>query len=90
MQKHYKITISGKVQGVCYRANTQAEALKLGLKGFVRNEPNGDVYTEAEGTAGELENFIEWLRKGPDRAVVKNVAVKEGEWKGYGDFIIKK
>ena len=49
MIKHLDITVKGKVQGVFYRASTKAVADQLGVKGYIRNEPNGDVSIAAEG-----------------------------------------
>lgn len=90
MKFHYQITVSGKVQGVFYRAFTQTEAIKLGINGFVKNESNGDVYLEAEGREEQLKKLIDWLWKGPDRAIVKDIKIAAGELKNYNDFIIKK
>ena len=86
--KHYNITVSGKVQGVFYRQATLEIAQQLGLKGFVRNESNGNVYIEAEGTAEQLNKLVEWCKKGPARAVVSDVKVEEGEIKNYSSFEI--
>ena len=52
--KHLKIKVSGKVQGVWFRAATQVEAKRLGISGFVRNEADGGVYLEAEAEAAPL------------------------------------
>ena len=49
MIKHFDITVQGKVQGVWFRDSTMKEAKRLGINGFVRNEPDGSVYVEAEG-----------------------------------------
>lgn len=73
-----------------YRASTQKEALKLGLAGFVRNEPNGDVYLEAEGTQEQLDSLIKWLWKGPERSVVNDVRIVSAELQNYTNFIIKR
>ena len=90
MLKHFNITVTGKVQGVFYRAFTKTEALKLGLSGFVRNESNGNVYIEAEGEIGQLEKFIESCKIGPPKAIVSEVKVTESELKNFSDFFIKK
>ena len=90
MKTHYQIRVSGKVQGVFYRASTQTEAMKFDIKGFVENESNGDVYIEAEGTEEQLKALITWLWKGPDRAIVKSVQVAVGELKNYHNFIIRR
>ncbi|MBL4736088.1 MAG: acylphosphatase, partial [Flavobacteriales bacterium] len=57
---HYKIRIEGKVQGVWFRASTRDEAGRLGLRGFVRNEPDGSVYAEVEGEENEINEFVKW------------------------------
>jgi acylphosphatase len=90
MTRNFKLTVKGKVQGVFYRQNTLEKAKQLGLKGFVRNEPDGDVYIEAEGSVELLDALVSWCREGPPRAQVEQVDVREGEVKGFTDFIIKR
>ena len=91
MIKHLNITIKGKVQGVFYRASTKAVADQLGVKGNIKNEPNGDVTIEAEGDAMSLEMFLEWCHEGPQGAEVNLVETNEGELKNYRNFdIVKK
>ncbi len=70
--KHVNIRVSGKVQGVFFRASTKEQADQLGVKGFARNEPNGDVYIEAEGEEDKLNLFLEWCARGPSKARVEN------------------
>ncbi|MFI4956316.1 MAG: acylphosphatase [Gammaproteobacteria bacterium] len=65
--------IEGKVQGVFYRAEAQKEAQRLGLTGFVRNEPEGTVLAVACGEPEALAAFELWLWKGPAHANVSNV-----------------
>jgi acylphosphatase len=88
--KHYNITVTGKVQGVFFRVYTEEEAKKLGLKGFVQNEANGDVYMEAEGEEEQLKRLIEWCETGSPKSTVKEVKISEGEIKNFSDFIIKR
>ncbi len=76
--KHINLKISGKVQGVWYRKSTCDEARRLGLKGFVRNQPDGSVYAEAEGEEEVLEQFVAWCKIGPRLARVTEVVVEEG------------
>jgi len=87
--KHYNIRIQGKVQGVFYRASTQDKAKELGLNGWVRNEPDGSVYAEAEGERDKLDQFIDWCKQGPARANVENVYFEVGEVVGFESFTIK-
>ncbi len=88
MKKHYNITVNGKVQGVFFRASAKKMADLLGVKGFVRNESNGDVYIEAEGDEDMLVKFIQWCHHGPENAQVKYVSVKEGIVLHYKTFEI--
>lgn len=88
--KHFNITVSGKVQGVFFRAFTQKEAQRLQLNGFVRNEPNGDVYIEAEGEEPVLNELVTWCKKGSPTAVVKEVNTEEGALKKFTEFKIER
>jgi len=88
--KHLNIVISGKVQRVSFRASTKAVADQLGIKGFVKNMPDGTVYAEAEGNPYALENFLDWCREGPEHAVVENVVQSESGLKNYRNFEILK
>lgn len=84
------IRVSGKVQGVFYRASTKSKADELGVKGFVRNEPDGSVYIEAEGSEEILQEFITWCKQGPSRAVVANADVKSQPSKNFTEFIVSR
>ena len=88
MVKHVSIKISGRVQGVFFRASTKEQADTLGVKGFVRNEPDGSVYIEAESDEMTLTMFLTWCRKGPPQAQVERVLVQPGEWQAFKHFVI--
>lgn len=90
MNRCYHITVQGKVQGVFFRASTKQMADILGIKGFVRNEPSGDVYIEAEGDEEMLIRFIQWCHHGPEKATVQMVSVCEGTCTGAGSFEISR
>ena len=85
---HYNITVKGKVQGVFYRASSQQEAVKQGIKGWVKNLPDGSVYIGAEGTADQLEAFLTWCRRGPTQARVTQVDFEVTQSNHYTDFKI--
>jgi acylphosphatase len=89
MQKHISIKVNGRVQGVFFRASTREIADKLGLKGFVRNEPDGGVYIEAEGDESKLVEFTAWCRHGPRLAQVDSIEINESNWEGFNDFVIR-
>ena len=90
MTRHLIILVSGKVQGVFYRASTVEKANELDLKGFAQNLPDGRVLIEAEGDSVSLQKLIEWCKNGPPRAVVTNVQVMEGALKNYRDFSVSR
>lgn len=69
------ICVDGRVQGVYYRASTQAQAQSLGLRGWVRNLPDGRVELRTQGTRARVEALIDWCRKGPPSARVTAVDV---------------
>ncbi|CAN5771785.1 acylphosphatase [soil metagenome] len=71
------IVVSGKVHGVFYRASTEKKAKETCVTGFVQNEANGNVYIEAQGTNEQLEELVNWCRRGPDRARVDEVSTTE-------------
>lgn len=88
--KRIHVFISGFVHGVFFRAKTRDKANKLNLKGFVRNLPDGRVEAVFEGREEDIENVLDFCRKGPFGAKVKNVEVKEEEYKGeFDDFEIR-
>jgi acylphosphatase len=88
MVKHIIIVVTGKVQGVYYRASAATKAKELGVKGFVRNEPDGSVCLEAEALSQVLDEFVNWCRKGPPSAKVEQCMVKDGNLKFFKDFSI--
>ncbi|HEY3429355.1 MAG TPA: acylphosphatase [Cyclobacteriaceae bacterium] len=88
--KHVSLKVSGKVQGVFFRASTIDVAEKFGINGFVRNEHDGSVYIEAEGEEENLKQFVEWCRHGPARAKVSNVDLKEGSVQWFTKFEIRR
>jgi len=86
MKRHLSILVSGRVQGVFFRASAKAKADEFGILGFVQNLPDGNVYIEAEGTDENLDRFKTWCSQGPPRAQVEQVEIKEGELKDYKSF----
>lgn len=84
------IKVQGRVQGVFFRANTQREAARLNLNGWVRNVPDGGVELEAWGNKAALEKLVAWCRRGPDAARVDKIDVSWREGEGAtGGFHIR-
>ncbi len=79
-----RAVVSGRVQGVCFRAETRSEAERLGVTGWVRNRSDGNVEVLAEGSRRDVERLLEWCRKGPAYARVDGVDVTWEE--AAGDF----
>lgn len=69
--------VSGRVQGVFYRASTQERARLLGVNGWVRNCPDGRVELTACGSEPSLEQLQGWLWQGPPHAQVSEVMCRE-------------
>ena len=83
------LRIEGRVQGVFFRASAQDQARRLGLKGWVRNCPDGSVEIVAEGDRKNIDELIAWCRHGPRGAEVYNVSVVWQECKNeFVDFRI--
>jgi acylphosphatase len=90
MKKHYKLIVSGRVQGVFYRASTKQKADELGIVGFVQNLADGTVYVEAEAEEHLLDELIQWCKHGPIAARVDHVDVREGLVMNYEGFEVRR
>ena len=75
-----RFRVSGRVQGVFFRASTRQQALRLGLSGSARNLDDGRVEVIAAGDGQSLESLARWLQEGPPAAKVTEV-VRE-DWEG--------
>ena len=69
--------ISGRVQGVAYRANARRQAMNLSLTGWVKNLRDGRVEVLAEGPAARVDALIAWCKEGPPAARVTSVDILE-------------
>jgi len=86
-----RLQISGRVQGVYFRASTVKQAQRLGITGWVRNCLDGSVEVVAEGEKAELEKLISWCRKGPSGALVKDVQTEwEASKQEFYNFSVKR
>ncbi|MCX6694744.1 MAG: acylphosphatase [Candidatus Altiarchaeota archaeon] len=86
VEKRLRLVVSGRVQGVYYRANAQRKALYLGLRGWVRNLSDGGVEAVAEGPQEKLAEFMDYCRNNPGQAKVESLEFEWAEPKGefYG------
>jgi len=79
------VKVSGRVQGVFFRAYARDKARQLGVTGWVRNLYDGRVEGLFEGTEEAVSGLISWCRKGPAGAYVTDVEVEWGEYSGKFD-----
>ena len=82
-----RYVISGKVQGVFFRASTARMAEQLGLRGYARNLPDGGVEVLALGGAASLAALTTWLQKGPPQATVTGVTEQDEDVGRYAALV---
>ena len=88
--KRVKAIVSGRVQGVWYRARTRDKALGLGLTGYVRNLPDGAVEIVASGEETQVNALMDWARQGPPMAEVSGLRIDEiAEDHGLATFEVR-
>ena len=75
------LLVTGKVQGVFYRASAMEEAQRLGLRGFVKNLPDGSVEAVVEGERAQVDAFADWCRRGPPASEVADVHLREAAFR---------
>jgi acylphosphatase len=85
---HKRLVIVGRVQGVYYRVSTQQEAEKLGVRGWVKNRPDGAVEMELHGSPGSVAALIAWCQHGPPGARVEQLESSDCPAALYPDFQI--
>ena len=84
------VLVTGRVQGVFFRAWTQGEARELGVSGWIRNCEEGAVEAHLEGEEEDVDRLIERMRRGPSNAQVEDVSVEETPPEGLGRFELRR
>jgi acylphosphatase len=88
--KRLHVLISGRVQGVFFRAATREQADRLRLRGWVRNLPDGRVEALFEGEEAPLEEMLDWCHQGPPGSLPEEVESRwDKETKEFRDFRIR-
>lgn len=90
MLQTVSIKVYGEVQGVFYRQRTKEIALQLGIRGFVKNLPDGTVEIVATGTAEQLEQLMNWCWQGPAQSNVTDVVSNELSLQQFDRFTIQR
>ena len=85
----YRVLISGRVQGVFFRATCRRMAEQHGVSGWVRNLPDGRVEAVFEGPAADVGQLVDWSRRGPRSAVVADVRVAAEPPEGISGFQVR-
>jgi acylphosphatase len=80
------VRVRGRVQGVFFRASARREAERLGVAGFARNEPDGSVTLDLEGSPEALDAMVAWAHDGPANARVDAVDVESAQSAGRFGF----
>lgn len=75
--RRVRVVVSGRVQGVFYRATLRAEATRRAVAGWARNLPDGRVEAELQGQPHDVDAVVAWCREGPAQARVSDVEVEE-------------
>jgi acylphosphatase len=81
-----RVIVSGRVQGVFFRATCRDAARDAGVSGWVSNEPDGTVHAEFEGEPDAVESMVAWCHRGPPQAVVMDVEVTDEQPTGEQGF----
>lgn len=82
------VVVTGRVQGVGFRDSMRREAERLGLAGWVRNLPDGNVEAAFEGSAEAVERLTDWCYHGPPGARVMSVVPRDEPPEGLSGFRI--
>ncbi|MBF8280535.1 MAG: acylphosphatase [Candidatus Magasanikbacteria bacterium] len=88
MNKHLIIKVHGHVQGVFFRHSARQKALELGLKGFVKNENDGAVSIETEGSPEKLHELVQWCYAGSGYSRTDKVEISEAPLQNFIGFEI--
>ncbi len=83
------VYVEGRVQGVWFRDSTRQQAERLEVSGWVRNLPDGRVEAVYEGPRPAVEELLEWTRRGPERAQVTALKVRDEEPKRERGFSVR-
>lgn len=83
------VTVTGRVQGVFFRAACAEQAERLGVEGWVENRPDGTVAGHFEGSSEAVDALLDWCRTGPPRAQVTDVRTEDSQGQGPHGFEVR-
>ena len=88
--KRVRVLVKGRVQGVWYRGSMQKQADRLGVAGWVRNLPDGNVEGVIEGAPAAVDELVAWCADGPPAARVHDVQVSDEPPEGLQGFEVRR
>lgn len=83
------VVVTGRVQGVYFRAAAEQQAARLDVTGWVTNEPDGSVHLHAEGYPDAVDQLVAWCHQGPSQARVEDVEVTPAADTGARAFEVR-
>lgn len=83
-----EVRVTGRVQGVWFRQSTKDTAIKHGVKGWCRNNPDGSVEAVFEGEAAAVRAVVNWCHNGPELAHVNKLQITWAEPTGEFDLFL--
>ncbi|NHA68874.1 acylphosphatase [Phycicoccus flavus] len=89
MTKAVRVQVSGEVQGVSFRGYAAREAVRLELRGWVRNTDDGDVLLHVEGPSSDVDEMVAWCLEGSPEASVEEVDVAPDEPTAAATFEVR-
>jgi acylphosphatase len=89
MTKAVSVRVTGRVQGVSFRWYAVQEAERLGVRGWIRNEPDESVAAHVEGDDEAVDEMVAWCHHGPSYASVRHVAVQDARPIGTDRFDVR-
>jgi len=88
--KQARILIEGRLQGMQFRLQTQKQAQRLGLVGFVRNLSDGRIEIEVQGSQDNIEQLLQWCQQEPHSSQIRSILYRFDELiKHYTDFSVR-
>ena len=84
-----RLRLTGRVQGVFFRAWAQGQARELGVSGWIRNCPDGSVEAQLTGEEQAVARMIERMRQGPSNARVEDMSIEDAEPESLGRFEVR-
>ena len=88
IEQRFDLIIYGKVQGVGFRYSLILKAESLGIKGYVKNKPDGSVFVAVQGATTAVDNFVNWCYQGPPAADVSRVEKTSRSIEEFREFSV--